>query len=103
MEHVKWAVMTVHENVQEAKEKILKAYKMKDECKQLADWERDMAVAHINFNTGGSRLAMDHIRQARERHAGEERSMGMLDVWEHWLHEIMAEMAEVHAMIDSYK
>lgn len=103
MEHVKWAIMTVHENVQEAKEKILKAYKMKNECKSLADWERDMAVAHINFNNSGARMAAEHIEKARESHAGDDRAMGMLDVWEQWLHHVAGEMAEVKAMIDSYK
>ena len=99
MDHVKWGVMTVHHNMKEAKEKILKAYKMREECKELADWERDMAVAHVNFNTGGTMLAQDHIRRVRDQHAGEHRTMGMVDVWESWLHEIMSEMAEIRAMM----
>lgn len=103
MEHVKWAIKAVHENVREAHEKILKAYRLREECKPLADWERDMAMAHIDFNNGGTRLAMDHIQRAREEHAHNERALGKIDAWEHWLHDIVGQMAEVRAIIDSYK
>ena len=103
MEHVKWAVMAVHHNMEEAREKIMKAYKMRTDNKELADWQRDMAVAHINFNNAGVRLAQEQIERARHDHDGNERHMGMLDVWEGWLHEIVGETAEVKAIIDSYK
>ena len=54
-------------------------------------------------NNSGARMAAEHIEKARESHEGDDRAMGMLDVWEQWLHHVAGEMAEVKAMIDSYK
>ena len=40
-------------NIDEAREKIRTAYALKAECPEAAAWYREMAAAHINFNTNG--------------------------------------------------
>lgn len=103
IEAVRQAVMDLQGNVTEARAKIRRAWEFRKDCKGLGDWQREMAMGHVGYNANGAKMAMELIAQVRQEHAGNERAMGMLDIYEEWMHATVADMAEVKAMIEAYK
>ena len=93
----------IRHNIHEAREKINNAYKLRDMDKGTADWYRDMAIAHIKFNDAGHSNVVRMIDDAKKKHADNPMMPGMLAVYEEMHADIIAEAAEVKAMIDSYK
>lgn len=93
----------IRENIHEAKEKIMTAYKLKDEDKAVADWYKEMAVKHIAFNEAGHSNVVRLIKAAEETHKSNPLYAGMLAVYNEMHAEIMAESAEVQGMIAAYK
>jgi hypothetical protein len=93
----------IRHNIHEAREKISHAYKMHTIDKSTADWYRDMAVAHLKFNDAGHNIVVHMIDDAKKNHTNNPMVPGMLAVYEEMHADIMAESAEVKAMIDSYK
>lgn len=89
-------------NVCEAEKYINKAYKAKDTNKALAEWYRDMASAHINFNTPGHAIVAKLIEAETSKIPPSEFSPGMLMLWEDMHAELTARTAEVKAMIDNF-
>lgn len=100
---IRAAVMDVQGNVAEAREKMRKAWEYRECSKAYADWQKDMAIGHLAYNTSGAKLAGEIISQARTDQVGNERAQGTLDVYEEWLRRTTADAAEVKAMADSYK
>lgn len=93
----------IRQNICEAREKICTAYKLREKDKGAADWYKEMAAAHMAFNTNGHAAAKRLIDEAKTRKAGDPLMPGMLAVYEDLHADIMKESAEVQAMITAYK
>lgn len=93
-------------NIDEARDKIKTAYEIKAECPEAAAWYREMASAHIGFNTNGHATVQKIIEKYK---AGDEYKKnpvfadGMLKAWEAVHNDLIARTAEVKAMIDGWK
>lgn len=90
-------------NIHEAKEKIMQAYKLRDEDKAIADWYKDMAKAHMDFNGVAHTQVKRLIDHAKEAMKDNPMTPGMLAVYNEMHADIMAAAAEVSAMISAYK
>jgi hypothetical protein len=100
MKEIKQVIKDIEGNIHEAREKIHKAYELMDRDRMFADWQRDMALSHLNFNTRGheivKRMIADIIDDAHPLAAG------MRAVYEDRHADIVREAAEVRSMIDNY-
>lgn len=103
MRMIKQLSDAIRENIHEAKEKIQMAYKLREKDKAVADWYKDMAAAHLNFNTKGHECVTRMINDARAKMADNPMTPGMLAVYEEIHADIIAENAEVQGMIMAYK
>ena len=93
----------MRENICEAKDKIRMAYKLREVDKAAADWYKEMAAAHLNFNTRGHECVAKMISEAKTKMADNPMTPGMIAVYEEIHADIIAENAEVHGMINAYK
>lgn len=103
-DHVKSIKRTtdlVRENLREARCYIEDAYRHKESSKPMADWFRDMAVGHMGFIQKGHQIAKDII--AATRVEGSDLAPGMLAVYDAIHADLIAEAAEINAMISAYK
>ena len=93
-------------NIDEAREKIRTAYELKSEYPEAASWYREMAAAHINFNSSGHGVLEKLIEQYKSSDAykrNPEYANGMMGAWQAMHTDMMARAAEVKAMIDGFK
>lgn len=93
-------------NIEEARDKIRTAYELKAEHPEAASWYREMAAAHINFNSSGHNAVEKLIDQYKSSDAykrNPEYSNGMMEAWQAMHTDMMARAAEVKAMIDGFK
>ena len=90
-------------NIHEAREKIEIAYKLRETDRSAADWYKDMALAHMQFNNTGHTLVTRLIAESREHMKDNPLLPGMIAVYDDMHADIMAEAAEVHGMISAYK
>lgn len=96
----------MRENVDEARDKIMTAFELKDDCPQAALWYRDMAAAHIAFNTNGHAVVTKMISDYRASDAYREHpeyADGMMDAWNAIHADVVKKTAEVQAMISTFK
>lgn len=92
----------IRENIHEAREKIRTAYMLRDECRQAADWYRDMACAHLNFNQMGHDTVTKLMNEAKVSGKQADVLPGMMVVYQDIHAQLIRESAEVKAMIDMY-
>lgn len=90
-------------NIHEARNKIGEAYKLRDTDKAVADWYKEMAAAHMQFNTNGHSNVARLIADARSKMGNDPLLPGMMVVYDEIHADIMREAAEVQAMITAYK
>lgn len=93
-------------NIEEARDKIKTAYGLKTECPEAAAWYREMANAHIAFNTNGHALVKKMIeayKASEEYKRKPEYAEGMIAAYSAMHDEMMEKTAEVRAMIEGYK
>lgn len=93
-------------NIDEAREKIRTAYELKAEHPDAAAWYKEMAAAHIGFNTNGHAAVKKYIEayKATEAYrANPAFADGMLGAWTALHNDLIAKTAEVKAMIDGYR
>lgn len=90
-------------NICEAREKIRTAYELKDKNKTAADWYKEMAAAHLNFNTRGHEIVAKLIAEAKAQTPDNPLMAGMIAVYEDIHADIVCDNAEVQAMISAYK
>ena len=69
MKMIKRLCAEIAGNIEEARDKIKTAYGLKTECPEAAAWYREMANAHIAFNTNGHALVKKMIEAYK---AGED-------------------------------
>ena len=103
MKMIKRLSHEIKHNIHEAREKIEEAYKLRDTDKSVADWYRDMAAAHMQLNGNGHNMVAKMVADARERMRDNPMLPGMIAVYDDMHAEIVAEAAEVNAMISAYK
>ena len=103
MRMIKKVSDSIRENIHEAREKIEMAYKLHGEDKAVADWYRDMATAHLNFNTNGHSIVVKLIDQAKTEKTGNPMMPGMMAAYNEIHASLKLEAAEVQAMINNYK
>ena len=90
-------------NIKEAREKIITAYSLRDKDRCAADWYRDMAVQHLDFNKTGHACVSRIISTLGTNHSEDRLYPGMMAVYEDMHADIIRETAEVRAMISEYK
>ena len=103
MKMIKQLSHEIKHNIHEAREKIEMAYKLRDADKAAADWYRQMAAAHIEFNSTGHSAVAKLITEARAKMEHNPMLPGMLAVYDDMHAEVMKDSAEVSAMIQNYK
>lgn len=103
MRMIQWTTDVIAGNLREARKYIRKAYELRDECREAADWCRDMAVKHLEFNVKGHDLAKKLIADyaAKDQHAA--LAPGMKAVYDCIHADLARESAEVQAMVQAYK
>lgn len=103
MKMIKHLSDEIRHNIHEAREKISEAYKLKDKDRGVADWYKQMAAAHLDFNSTGHNCVTRLINEARSTEADNPMMPGMLAVYEEIHADIIKESAEVSAMISAFK
>lgn len=106
MKLIKQIAESMEGNLREARNHIGTAYRLKDSDPQSAAWYKDMASAHINFNTAGHTAIAKLITDYKETPDYKNRAdyyAGMLDVWNAKHADIVRETAEIQAMITTFK
>lgn len=82
-------------NIEEAQDKIEKAYRLKDHCPQYAEWQAGMAATHLSFNSKGIET-MERMLERAEKHEHDE-------FFRMWKTYAMKKTARVKAMIEAYQ
>ena len=93
-------------NIREAEEKIGTAYSLRTEFPAEAAWYRDMAKAHLDFNTKAHDMVAKQIAEYRDSdayHDHPEYADGMMAVWNDQHTDMIAKTARIRAMIDTFK
>lgn len=93
-------------NIEEARDKIRVAYELKAEFPEAAAWYREMAAAHINFNSSGHatvKKLIDAHKNSDEYKRNPAYADGMIAAWTVIHDDLIAKTAEVKAMIDGFK
>lgn len=93
-------------NIEEARDKIRVAYELKAEFPEAAAWYREMAAAHITFNSNGHaavKKLIDAHKNSDEYKRNPAYADGMIAAWTVIHDDLIAKTAEVKAMIDGWK
>ena len=102
-EHMSDVLDIMWGNLMEADKYIKEAHELRDECRTYADWCRDMAMKHIEFNTAGKGVfdrLKDRMREDTEHAAHHPGIMVILDRQMAKLHHAAA---EIKVKMDAYK
>lgn len=103
MKMVKWASDIIAGNIREARKYIDKAYELKEKSPMAAEWCKDMAAAHLQFNVRGHDYVKKLIAQRMASGESNELMPGMKAVYEELHADMIRDAAEVHAMIDRFE
>ena len=103
MRMIKWTTDIIAGNLREARKYIGKAYELRESCRPAADWCKEMAVRHLEFNQIGHSMVKKLIEDYANSGAQSELLPGMKAVYTDMHADIMRESAEVQAMISAYK
>ena len=101
--YIKKTAKTIDHNVQEAERHIRKAHEMREECRMTADWYKEMAQKHLEFNTQGRAIYDRKMRDLIETEDAAEYLPGIKAAYNDWISDINEKTAEVMAMIQMYK
>lgn len=106
MRTIKMLSQDIECNILEADEKMETAYSLKLEHPAMALWYRDMAQAHLGFNTKGHELVAAEIQNYKNsQHYADhpEYADGMLAVWNDKHADLITRTSRIKSMIDSFK
>ena len=103
MRVIKHLTEELRQNICEARDKICTAYKLRDIDKQAAEWYKEMAAAHLAFNTNGHACVTRLIADAKTKMATDPLLPGMMAVYDDLHADIVKDTAEVQAMVAAYK
>lgn len=103
MRMIKWASDIIDGNLREAEKYIGKAYELRDVNKDAADWCKEMAAKHLDFNTKGHDLVKNLIADYAASGKHSELAPGMQAVYNEIHADMIKRNAEIMAMISGYK
>ena len=106
MKLIKQISNDIAENISEAKDKIRTAYELKAESPEAAAWYREMANAHLGFNSKGhevSKKLIETYKNSEEYKRNPAYADGMMCAWNAIHDELIAKTDEVKAMVDGFK
>lgn len=95
---LKKSLFKMHDNVVEARKLMETASALKEKHRRAADWYRDMAIMHLQFNQMGREIARDMMAEY-----GPHMSADAKAVYEDMLGEIMQDCTEAKMMVEMYK
>ena len=101
MKMIKWASDIMRGNLHEARKYINKAYELKETHPQAAEWCKEMAAKHLDFNTKGHELTKKLIAEAEAKQSS--LAPGMMAVYNDIHADMIRENAEIMAMISGFK
>lgn len=101
MKMIKWTSDIIKANLHEARKYINQAYELRDTYQQAAEWCKDMAVKHIEFNAKGHELVKKLVTEAEAKQS--PLAAGMMAVYNDMHAELVREQAEIMAMISTFK
>lgn len=93
-------------NIDEARDKIRTAYEVRTESPEAGAWYKEMASAHLGFNTNGHAVIkkiIETYKASDEYKQSPAFADGMIAAWEAVHNDLIAKTAEVKAMVDGYK
>lgn len=105
MRIIKRLITDMSGNIDEARDKIRTAYELKAEAPEAAEWYREMACAHINFNSEGHaavRKLIEKYKASEEYRRNQSFADGMISAWEAVHKDLITRTAEVKALCDGY-
>lgn len=100
---IKKTAKAIDHNVHEARQHIKKAHELREKCRMMADWYKEMAHRHLEFNTQGRAIYDRKMRDLLESQDAAEYIPGIKAAYNDWISDINEETAEVMAMITMYK
>lgn len=106
MKIIKQISTEIADNIDEAREKIRIAYELKSDSPEAAAWYREMALAHLNFNSNGHNVArklIDTYKASDDYKRNPTYADGMLCAWEAIHNSLSAKTAEVKSMVEGFK
>ena len=106
MKLIKQISNDIAENISEARDKIRTAYETKTILPDAATWYREMASAHIGFNTKGHEVVkklIEAYKASEDYKKNPDYADGMLCAWNAIHEDLIAKTAEVKAMVDGFK
>lgn len=106
MKLIKQISNDIAENISETKDKIRTAYELKAESPEAAAWYREMANAHLGFNSKGHEVCkklIETYKASEEYKRNPAYADGMLCAWNAIHEELIAKTAEVKAMVEGFK
>lgn len=101
--YIKKTAKAIEHNVQEAEQHIKKAHEMRETCRMTADWYKEMAQRHLEFNAQGRAIYDRNMRDLIEAQDAAEYVPGIKAAYNDWISDINEKTAEVMAMISMYK
>lgn len=101
--YIKKTVKAMDHNLHEAEEHIRRAYDMRDKCSMSADWYKEMAHRHMEFNAMGRAIYDRKMRELSEMPEAAEYMPGIRAAYNDWVGDINEKAAEVAMMIQMYK
>ena len=102
-EHMNDVLDIMWGNLMEADKYIKEAHELKDECRTYADWCRDMAAKHIEFNTGGKNVYDRLKERLHEDHEHAEHHKGIVMILDRNMAKMNHLCAEIKAKMVEYK
>ena len=103
MKAIKSAADIIKNNLSEARKYIYKAIEDKEETPLLAEWEKKMAKAHIDFNAEGHAVAKHLIENFKNSGKSSDLAPGMLAAFNLIHADLVKEEAELRAMLEAIK
>lgn len=103
MKMIKWASDIIAGNLREARKYINKAYELREINKDAADWCKEMAAKHLEFNSKGHELSKKLISDQQTSEHKSDLAPGMMAVYNELHADMIRENAEILAMINAYK
>lgn len=102
-EHMNDVLDIMWKNLMEADNYIDEAHKMKEECRHIADWYKEMAAKHMEFNSAG-RSVYDRLKERlHEDHEHAEHHAGIVMILDRNLAKLNQHCAELKIKMSEYK
>jgi len=102
-EHMSDVLDIMWGNLMEADKYIKMAHELRDECRVYADWCKDMAMKHIEFNTGGKTVYERMRDKLHEDHEHAAHHEGILMILDRQMAKLSHNCAEIKSKMDAYK